>query len=68
MKIYVNGEIHECAEHSRVADVIAELGLTGKRIAVELNKEILPFRPIRNPGIAGRRPSGNRPCDRRRPG
>ncbi len=43
MRIYVNGDRHECAEHSRVVDVIAALGLTGKRIAVELNKEILPF-------------------------
>lgn len=43
MRIYVNGDRHECDEHSRVVDVIAALGLTGKRIAVELNKEILPF-------------------------
>jgi thiazole synthase len=43
MKIYVNGQIKEFAEHSHVSDVIANLGLTGKRIAVELNQEILPF-------------------------
>jgi thiazole synthase len=43
MIVYVNGEIRDCAENSRVADVVADLGLTGKKIAVELNKEILPF-------------------------
>jgi thiazole synthase len=41
--VYVNGEPHDYPEHSRVADVVADLGLTGKKIAVELNKEILPF-------------------------
>ena len=43
MMIYVNGEIRDCAENSRVADVVGDLGLTGKKIAIELNKEILPF-------------------------
>jgi len=43
MMIYVNGETRDCAENSKVADVVAELGLTGKKIAIELNKEILPF-------------------------
>jgi thiazole synthase len=43
MIVYVNGETREIAENSHVTDVIADMGLTGKRIAVELNKEILPF-------------------------
>jgi thiazole synthase len=43
MIIYVNGEVHHYAENTSVADVIVELGLTSKKIAVELNKEILPF-------------------------
>ncbi|MGR8979032.1 MAG: sulfur carrier protein ThiS [Gammaproteobacteria bacterium] len=43
MKIYVNGECRECGEQCSVADIVADLGLTGKRIAVELNREILPF-------------------------
>jgi len=43
MMIYVNGETRDCAENSKVADVVAEFGLTGKKIAIELNKEILPF-------------------------
>ncbi|BBL56623.1 sulfur carrier protein ThiS [Methylomonas koyamae] len=43
MKILVNGDSREIGENATVADLIAELGLAGKRIAVELNKEILPF-------------------------
>jgi len=43
MKIQINGETREYGENSTVADVVADLGLTGKRIAVELNKEILAF-------------------------
>ncbi len=43
MKIYVNGDTREYNENTVVADVITDLGLQGKRIAVELNKEILPF-------------------------
>ena len=43
MKIQVNGDYRDYGDNCTVADVIADLGLTGKRIAVELNKEILPF-------------------------
>ena len=43
MIIYINGDKREIAEHSVVADVVAKLGFTGKKIAVELNEEILPF-------------------------
>lgn len=43
MMIYVNGDQHELADNSKVSDLIAKLDLTGKKIAVELNKEILPF-------------------------
>jgi thiazole synthase len=43
MIVYVNGEAQEYAENITVANVIDNLGLTGKKIAVELNKEILPF-------------------------
>jgi len=43
MIVYVNGETRDCAENSKVADVVSDLGLTGKKIAIELNKEILPF-------------------------
>jgi thiazole synthase len=43
MNIVVNGEHREVGEQTTVANLIADLGLSGKRIAVELNKEILPF-------------------------
>jgi thiazole synthase len=43
MMIYVNGESRDYTENSCVADVVADLNLTGKKIAIELNKEILPF-------------------------
>jgi thiazole synthase len=43
MIIVVNGENREISEQTTVAQLIAELGLTGKRIAVELNQDILPF-------------------------
>jgi thiazole synthase len=43
MLVYVNGETRDVAENSSVADIIADMGLKGKKIAVELNKEILPF-------------------------
>ncbi|MDD2722965.1 MAG: sulfur carrier protein ThiS [Methylovulum sp.] len=43
MKVFVNGASRDCADNASVADLVADLGLTGKKIAVELNKEILPF-------------------------
>ncbi|MGR8933043.1 MAG: sulfur carrier protein ThiS [Gammaproteobacteria bacterium] len=43
MKIYINGEARTIGEQARVADLLAEMDLSGKRIAVELNREILPF-------------------------
>lgn len=43
MIVYVNGEPREFADHPLVADVIADMGLQGKKIAVEMNKEILPY-------------------------
>ncbi|MDQ7090674.1 MAG: sulfur carrier protein ThiS [Methylococcales bacterium] len=43
MNIFINGDRRDYGENATVADVIADLGLIGKRIAVELNKEILPF-------------------------
>lgn len=43
MIVYINGETREYAENSSVANLVADMGLTGKKIAIELNKEILPF-------------------------
>ena len=43
LSIVVNGVPHVCRDASTtVADLIRELALTGKRIAVERNGEIVP--------------------------
>jgi len=43
MQIILNGEPHTLPESSSLAALIEQLGLTGKRIAVELNREIVPY-------------------------
>jgi thiazole synthase len=43
MNIYINGDRCDYSEYTSIADIIKALGLTNKRIAVELNQEILPF-------------------------
>ncbi len=43
MDIYVNGEKKSLKEGASIADLVSDLGFENKRIAVELNKEILPF-------------------------
>jgi sulfur carrier protein len=42
MKIEVNGELRELSTGATVADLIDQLSLTGKRLAVELNEDIVP--------------------------
>ncbi|HVL57872.1 MAG TPA: sulfur carrier protein ThiS [Burkholderiaceae bacterium] len=42
MEIRVNGESHRVAAGASVADLLARLQLTGKRVAVERNGEIVP--------------------------
>ncbi len=42
MQIYINGEEKTVAEQSSMAALIEELALTGKRIAVEVNEELVP--------------------------
>lgn len=42
MRIQLNGEFLEMPDGSSVADVLLHLGLTGRRLAVELNEEIVP--------------------------
>lgn len=43
MNVFINGDSRQLTGSITVAQLLVELGLTGKRIAVELNKEILPF-------------------------
>ena len=42
MQILVNGERKECAESVSLAELIEQLGMKGDRVAVELNREIVP--------------------------
>lgn len=42
IEIQLNGEPHRVAAGSTVSDLIAQLDLGGRRIAVEYNLEILP--------------------------
>jgi sulfur carrier protein len=42
MRIQLNGEAVELPEGQSVADLLARLELTGRRVAVELNLDIVP--------------------------
>ena len=42
IKISINGEAREFPASLSVADLVIELALTGKRIAIEQNGEIVP--------------------------
>ncbi len=42
MKIYVNGEEREVAEGMTIAELLALLAMQGRRLAVEVNEEIVP--------------------------
>lgn len=42
MRIHLNGHPHECATESSVATLLAEAGYAGRRVAVEVNREIVP--------------------------
>ena len=42
MEITLNGKPHPMPEPITVTDLVASLGFTGKRIAVERNAEIVP--------------------------
>ena len=42
MKITVNGTERTCADSALVTDLLAELDLIGRRVAVERNGEIVP--------------------------
>jgi len=42
LSIFLNGSPHRCPDVLTVADLVRELALQGKRIAVERNGEIVP--------------------------
>lgn len=42
MQIVVNGESREVADGFTAADLVEELGLAGRRVAMEVNLDIVP--------------------------
>jgi len=42
MKIFLNGQPHECAAAITVAGLLADTGHGERRVAVEVNREIVP--------------------------
>ncbi len=42
MKIQLNGEHRDIPDHSTAQDLVELLGLAGKRLAMEVNREIVP--------------------------
>lgn len=42
MQIYLNGQAHECAAQTSVAALLAATGHGQRRVAVEVNREIVP--------------------------
>ena len=42
MRIVLNGEERECQDDWTLADLVNDLGLAHKRIAAEVNRDIIP--------------------------
>ncbi len=42
MQIVLNGETHQVQDGATIAALIERLELTGKRLAVEVNEEVVP--------------------------
>jgi len=42
MKIQLNGVSHDIPDHSSAQDLVEQLGLGDKRLAMEVNREIVP--------------------------
>ncbi len=42
LRVVVNGQERALEEGSRISDLVTELGLTGRRVAVERNRVIVP--------------------------
>lgn len=42
MRIIVNGSPQDVAENETAATLIARLGLAGRRLALEVNREVIP--------------------------
>lgn len=42
MHVQINGERREISDSESVADLVLQLGLAGRRIAIEINEQIVP--------------------------
>jgi thiamine biosynthesis protein ThiS len=42
MRLTINGEDKDVADGTTVAELVASLGLAGRRVAVERNRQVLP--------------------------
>lgn len=42
MNITLNGSVREVPDHLSASELLAALGLAGKRLALEINREIVP--------------------------
>lgn len=42
MQIFLNGQPHQCEAKTAVADLLASTGHGERRVAVEVNREIVP--------------------------
>ena len=42
MHIILNGDQRECPDRLSASQLLEDLGLTGKRLALEVNREIVP--------------------------
>ncbi len=42
MQIHLNGAVHDLPEGTTIADLLERMELMGRRVAVELNLEIVP--------------------------
>lgn len=52
LSISLNGQPRELPAPWRIADLVADLGFTGKRVAVEVNGEIVPKSRYGSTGLA----------------
>ena len=48
MHIILNGDKRECPDSLSASQLLQDLGLTGKRLALEINREIVPRSTFEN--------------------
>ena len=51
MTLRLNGDVRKCRDGITIADLVEELGLGNKRIAVEVNRDIIPVDEYANCGL-----------------